>query len=93
MIKKIPGQRDYVLIGRRSGIDDVLARLEAFVVRGIPKEGVVLLELRQYFLATRRGIATEYVRDAMLDQERLHGIYICRSHAARIDIDRSQSDS
>ena len=64
------GQRHDVLVGRRTGVDDVVAALEALIVRRVPEQAVMLLEVGQHLLAGRGGVAADDVDEALLDQHR-----------------------
>lgn len=69
MLQQMIEQRDDVLIGCRTGIDDVVAALEAFVVRRIPEQRVMLLEKRDDFLPAGRRIAPDDMADVLPGQQ------------------------
>ena len=66
--QQVLGQRNDVLVGRGTRVDDVVAALEALIVRRIPEQAVMLLEEGQDLLAGRGGVAADDVDEALLGQ-------------------------
>ena len=67
------GQRNDMLIWSRPCVDNVFARLEAFIMRRIPQDSVKLFKDRQHFLAAGRCIATNNMRQSGGGQKGLCG--------------------
>ena len=60
LLLEVVQRRHDLLVGGGAGVEDVLARLQTFVLHGVVEQGVGALEHGQHGLAARRGPATEH---------------------------------